>query len=90
MGPVLSWKRNLENAVLLGRLWGWGAGGLNLGVRSIHAEDADTCFTVRPKHPPLQGHGPWMPATLWAPRGSLVLSRAPTPSLTGCTGRDRH
>ena len=31
MGLVLSWKRNLENVVILGRLWGWGGRGPKFG-----------------------------------------------------------
>lgn len=34
VGLVLSWRRNLENVALLGRLWGWGAGGLHWGEKS--------------------------------------------------------
>lgn len=57
---------------VLGRLQGWGAGGLNLGVRGVHPKDADTGITMCPKHP-LYG------ASFWVLRGSLVLSRAHQP-----------
>lgn len=50
VGLVLSWKRNLENVALLRRLWSWGAGGLELGVRGMPPEDAHIHCTMCPKH----------------------------------------
>lgn len=33
MGLVLSSKKNLENVAILGRIWDWGTGGLDLGAK---------------------------------------------------------
>ena len=85
VGLVLSCKRNLENVALLWRLWSWGAGGLELGVRDMPPEDAHIHRNMCPKHhdSPLHRAKPSDTGQPLGPPRVWGAEQTPHPRLTG-------